>query len=389
MCEVLMTMTRNFSRARKKDGCICRLPFELLQIIVNYLSILDYFSICVVSKCWRSLFKRCLPCVPKTGEEETTLPWFVPLRRVLPPPSIYRMGSEFYTTGELGDLSTERTYRLNIPELCGTRFLVSRHGWLLLFSSETSALFFFSPFSRARIDLPPIDVAKLTNPMFDFSASPTSPDCMVFAISCEGDFHYRTFTCQRGNSNWKTVAHWYVCPGCIANTVYVKGVWYCFDFTGSFIVFNPSTSELKRVKNFDKRNCDSSCVSYVMKHGDQLSICTHNVFSEEISLCGPDIEREYRSLYCPKNIETLLRKSVKQALPLLQGKLAMDSFSLSSWCAVNVPDGGMEFYWHEVMSVVSLRCKDRGINRCPKGNCRIVAWFSPTWADSSLSLKWA
>ncbi|XP_074276678.1 uncharacterized protein LOC141600353 isoform X2 [Silene latifolia] len=348
MCEVLMTMTRKFSKARKKDGCICRLPIELLQIIVNYLSILDYFSICVVSKCWRSLFKSCLPCVPKTGEEGTTLPWFVSLRRVLPPPSIYRMGSEFYTTGELGDLSTERTYRLNnIPELCGTRFLVSRH------------------------------------------ASPTSPDCMVFAISCDGDFHYRTFTCQRGNSNWKTVAHWYVCPGCIANTIYVKGVWYCFDFTGSFIIFNPSTSELKRVKNFDKRNCDNSRVSYVMKHGDQLSICTHDVFSEEISVSGPDVEREYRSLYCPKNIETLLRKSVKQALPLLQGKLAMDSFSLSSWCAVNVSDGGMEFYWHEIMSVVSLRCEDRGINRCPKGNCRIVAWFPPTWVDSSLSLKWA
>ncbi|WRX25434.1 F-box domain - like 10 [Theobroma cacao] len=66
----------------KKTYCLCRLPVDVLEIILRYLSVLDYIKFRAVSKCWRLAFSTCASSssIMLQQRPERELPWFVVLK---------------------------------------------------------------------------------------------------------------------------------------------------------------------------------------------------------------------------------------------------------------------------------------------------------------------
>ncbi|XP_059636518.1 F-box protein SKIP23-like [Cornus florida] len=117
------------------------LPPELLETIAGKLTILiDYIRCRAVCVKWRSSIPRTplhLPC---------QLPWLM-----LPPPRTHQTHRRSFF-----NLSTNKTHRLDLPEIpyhrrrCG-----SSHGWLV-FLHESPEIYLLNPFTRSKIHLPPL-----------------------------------------------------------------------------------------------------------------------------------------------------------------------------------------------------------------------------------------
>ncbi|PWA45063.1 F-box domain-containing protein [Artemisia annua] len=68
----------------------------------------------------------------------------------------------------------------NLPDLKACMFLASYQGWLLVFKPKHRSIFFFSPFSQSKIDLPHFPYKHIRQHATAFSDLPTSPHCLVF-----------------------------------------------------------------------------------------------------------------------------------------------------------------------------------------------------------------
>ncbi|XVF80547.1 hypothetical protein PTKIN_Ptkin15bG0082500 [Pterospermum kingtungense] len=85
---------------------------------------------------------------------------------------------------------SHRKYAITIPELDGATCLASNQGWLFLF--REGSMFFFCPFSRAKIDLP----GKLPHSVVSddhvavFSPSPPSQDCVNVLLTMMEFFYF-------------------------------------------------------------------------------------------------------------------------------------------------------------------------------------------------------
>lgn len=140
------------------------LPPGLLSPIANSLGIIDLLSVRGVCKDWR--------LAPSTASAEieyvpTTEPWFI-----------------LYGETEICTLYTpnvKKIYSINFPELKNSTCLASNQGWLLLF--QEGSIFFFCPFSRARIDLPRFPHQEMSDHVAAFSCPPTSLECIVSVMN--------------------------------------------------------------------------------------------------------------------------------------------------------------------------------------------------------------
>ncbi|XVF06689.1 hypothetical protein REPUB_Repub06bG0071900 [Reevesia pubescens] len=105
----------------------------------------------------------------------------------------------------------------------------SKYGWLLLQKSRKSLL--FSPFSRKAIKLPKM---KISFNRATFSSSPTSPDCICFAIeSSKSSAKIRINLCSPGDLEWCTIS----VDGfrkAVEDVVYSDGKFYCV-FSGGVL----------------------------------------------------------------------------------------------------------------------------------------------------------
>ncbi|KAK9146698.1 hypothetical protein Sjap_006601 [Stephania japonica] len=83
------------------------------------------------------------------------------------------------------DTSTRKLPIMSLPHLNfpSIQCLASNHGWLLILSRTDATLFFYNPFTQAKLALP------YRRSLFEaaaFSAAPTSPDCVVYGVACYG-----------------------------------------------------------------------------------------------------------------------------------------------------------------------------------------------------------
>ncbi|CAI9108003.1 OLC1v1007508C1 [Oldenlandia corymbosa var. corymbosa] len=198
--------SRTIARLRAGDGDIdptarswSDLPQELLELIANRLGVIQLFAFRGVCKSWRSA-----SAVASAVHESV----------VKKRPSFLVYGDQgtkcslYYMTEEAGDdESGRKVYHMDIPEFENATCLASNQGWLLLHQSSGSgsgsgSLFFFSPLSRARIDLPRLPEAELSCHFGAFSGPPTSPECIAaVAKKCEND-RVKLYLLRRGEKAW-------------------------------------------------------------------------------------------------------------------------------------------------------------------------------------------
>ncbi|KAF6176602.1 hypothetical protein GIB67_034464 [Kingdonia uniflora] len=188
------------------------LPYDLLAQIVNLLLLVDLLCFRGVCKDWRcASFKASAKCTIIVVERL----WFL----------LY--GDNLHCT--LYNPLEERKYTMNIPELDGMTCIASLEGWLLVYGENS--LFFFCPFSRAKINLPqfPHNPQQYGH-VAVFTSAPTSPDCTVGIICHIDESTMELNLLRRGDNKWDTQGHALdVKIGNIIGATFNKGMFYFLD----------------------------------------------------------------------------------------------------------------------------------------------------------------
>ncbi|KAK2640338.1 hypothetical protein Ddye_028133 [Dipteronia dyeriana] len=225
----------------KKQEWQPNLSNDIVRVIMEKLNWKDKFVSSLVCKSWKQVFDE----TQEQGTEEY-LPWVMR----------YDLGKKSDDGGtfnfKLCDPNKQTSY--NIVKECPERHLfldaklhASRCGWLL-FSKHIYArkiiFFFYNPFTNQIIKFPELkdrDRRQLSS-MACFSLDPTSPDCMVIALSTQLK-KLNIKTCCVGDKSWKifkfeNVGHF------ILDVAYGGEFFYCL-FSGNLGTFNIKQHEWK------------------------------------------------------------------------------------------------------------------------------------------------
>ncbi|XP_020238708.1 F-box/kelch-repeat protein At1g57790 [Cajanus cajan] len=161
------------------------LPHELLSQIASGLGLIEFLSFRGVCKDWYVASSKLSP--EPEDKSFRSDPWFL----------IYEgEGSEFSLLTD----QDHKPYTISIPELVGATCLASKEGWLLVFCC--GSLFFFCPFSRAKIELPDCPFNEVTEHVAAFSSAPTSEDCIVAVANRSKECELHLYTICRGQKEW-------------------------------------------------------------------------------------------------------------------------------------------------------------------------------------------
>ncbi|KAI9079049.1 hypothetical protein K1719_039001 [Acacia pycnantha] len=171
------------------------LQFDLLSIISNRLGLIDLLSFRAVCNYWRSASSQASAEI----ESSKAQLWFL----------------LYGETVECCLLTYPGRYRIQIPEMVESTCLASLVGWLLLYRKNSNSLFFFCPFSRAKIEIPqcPLIVEQSQSGSDSdlyaaFSYYPTDPDCtLVVVIKRKNDAKMKLCMLHRGESEWTFHEH--------------------------------------------------------------------------------------------------------------------------------------------------------------------------------------
>ncbi|XP_027348132.1 F-box/kelch-repeat protein At1g57790-like [Abrus precatorius] len=160
------------------------LPYHLLSRIARELELIEFLSFLRVCSDWHITSSN-MSLQDKSHEFD---PWFLS----------YGKGSQCSLLS-----NRDKVYSINILELEGATCLASYDGWLLLFCQ--GSMFFFCPFSRAKLELPNCPFTELMNHVVALSSAPTSQDCNVAVINCNHKRDLEQFMLCRGDNKWGMV----------------------------------------------------------------------------------------------------------------------------------------------------------------------------------------
>ncbi|XP_043710606.1 F-box protein At3g56470-like [Telopea speciosissima] len=232
-CAIWNCLRASAEETSQEEGSsIAELHADLLETIACRLSIVDLLRFRCTCKAWRSAsFNVSAVIDSKTYQT----PWFF----------------QFCLEGEfmLSDPSEQDDcYDIDIPELEDVTCIASNGGWLLLYRDD-GLVFFFCPFSRARVDLPLLPLplprlllhSELPKLVAAISSSPTSQDCIVCVINHRNSNTLVLNLIRRGATEWTT--HEYHDGLEHLRTItcasYYHGVFYFMDSMDSLVTFSP------------------------------------------------------------------------------------------------------------------------------------------------------
>ncbi|KAF8395792.1 hypothetical protein HHK36_019743 [Tetracentron sinense] len=233
-------------------------PNDLLKLITRHLLLADYMQFSLVCKTWRL---AALPTKWNNAliESSTQCSWLMSIQTEMGKCSFF-------------DPTSSMTYFMDVPDLSGATICFSKDGWLLI-SQGLHSVFFFNPFTKARIELPDLN----TNYFFkgiSFSSSPTSPDCVVFGINNNFPEWIEIGVCRRGDKSWtvfnlRSNLHFLTS---FNNPVFYNGSFYCLGQEGNLGVFDPNEGQFTILRN-PQKPCTSTRQNFLVEcNGDLLSV---------------------------------------------------------------------------------------------------------------------
>ncbi|GLT69893.1 hypothetical protein SLA2020_420060 [Shorea laevis] len=158
------------------------LPAELLSLIADRLGIIELMSFRGVCKAWQAASSAASAKIEGASNPE---PWFL----------FYGENSQCHLYN-----TSQRRYTMRIPELDGATCMASNQGWLLIF--KEGSMFFYCPFSHAKIDLPKFPRSVLSEHASAFSSPPTSPECIVAVMHRDPEYGLELYVLYRGADTW-------------------------------------------------------------------------------------------------------------------------------------------------------------------------------------------
>ncbi|EXC34677.1 F-box/kelch-repeat protein [Morus notabilis] len=253
------------------------LPFELLSQISDRLHLIDLLRFRAVCKQWK------VASSTSTAESESSpgrQPWFL----------MYADGSQCRLISEAA-----KNFTVDVPELDGgATCLASSHGWLLVLQNH-GAIFFFCPFSRARIDLPRLDGPELSDlDVAVFSAPPSSRDCAVAVARRKSPSVLGLTLIRRGEEKWTVLEFYASLSTTVSCGAYRGGSFYFFDSKDGLAIFSLESQELKTYRVVPPRSPnDTKNASTTEKipfscHRDQLNDKKWAAIPDDVSIstCG-------------------------------------------------------------------------------------------------------
>ncbi|KAF7134210.1 hypothetical protein RHSIM_Rhsim08G0205300 [Rhododendron simsii] len=232
------------------------LPIEILSLILSHLFLGDFKRFRCVCKTW-----KLVPTLPVPCPSPTQCPIL---------PSQWLMLSRGFNNMELNFSHPlyHSTYQMDIPELSDAFLRCSKDGWLLMSRGKRS-VFFFNPFTKAKIDLPDLPHNYNFNAI-SFSCAPTSSECMIFGIYAFFD-HVNFSVISRGEEEWTFrlfkgerdfhQAH--------TNPVFYNELFYCLGQDDTLGVFNPEDFSWKYLQH-PKKSRDFVYESYLVECDGKL-----------------------------------------------------------------------------------------------------------------------
>ncbi|XP_019264618.1 PREDICTED: F-box protein At4g00893-like [Nicotiana attenuata] len=213
------------------------LPSELLGEIADNFGIIDLLGFRGVCTNWRSASFSATAAIESAPD---THPYFL----------LYNDDDEECI---LFNPTNDKSYTLNIPELKEATCLASSHGWLLL--SQKGLIFFFCPFSRTRIDLPPFQEYEISKGSAAFTSSPLSNDCVTALILRKRHEFLELHVLERGVSAW--VKYEYDLSqrffGGVKGATFADGCFQILDENDKMITFNLGNKSFEYYKIVKER----------------------------------------------------------------------------------------------------------------------------------------
>ncbi|KAJ1402150.1 F-box-like domain superfamily [Sesbania bispinosa] len=211
-----------------KTTCILdwsNLPQDLLSKIANGLELIDFLSFSGVCKDWRNASLKALSEDKSFGYD----PWFLMYDGEGPQCTLLS--------------NHEKIYSINFQELDGATCLASSGGWLLLFCR--GSIFFFCPFSRAKIDLPDCPFTELSDHVASFSSIPTCQDCIVVVLCRRNNNELELHLLFRGDDKWTKHNFYYHRLGFTAITaaVFIEGEFHFMGGKHGLVTFDAADTK--------------------------------------------------------------------------------------------------------------------------------------------------
>ncbi|PIA38996.1 hypothetical protein AQUCO_02700285v1 [Aquilegia coerulea] len=240
-----MAIKRKHCMIEEKEYSLWHLvPHDVLWMIIERLDLIACDCVSAVCGNWRSVYKsyRTFKSSPMPKD---TIPWLMTRKN---------NGMEI----ELYQPSTNRTYKIDMPEINGTDCLYSKDGWLLLHellepsksTYENIKLCLINLFTRDKMELPELKTNKqifITKGTF----STYSSNCPKCVIIITGDINKRVtvYAWTEGSDKWKGRKLSYV-----INAYNMTNIWlcdttkhlYCFTTKGDCFAFNTDLKLIPR-----------------------------------------------------------------------------------------------------------------------------------------------
>ena len=280
------------------------LPSELLSPIADGLGLIELLRFRGVCKDWKSASATASAEIESLPDHE---PWFL----------VYGENSECLLISNSG-----KKYSINIPELNGTTCLASNQGWLLMF--HEGSMFFFCPFSHAKIDLPKFPHSKVTDHVAAFSSPPTSQDCVVAVIN-KDETNLELNMLYRGAKAWisqKCTRTRGTLLKIFKGATYLDGTFYFFDSLDMLVTFSvedqkwnffvilPPSNE--KSPDIQELKFDRSMSHFIKRNMKEQLGLPDNV---SISTCGTLVHDDYyNKVVLNENIEAAESKGHKKGV---------------------------------------------------------------------------
>ncbi|PIN23695.1 hypothetical protein CDL12_03588 [Handroanthus impetiginosus] len=251
-------------RMSEIEMCLANVPQDILSLILSKLFFKDYCNFKMVCKSWN------LIC---------------PVRPLLPPINLPEFHSPCLMIPHMSNCSWKiyhslynNSYYLEFPELMDAEVLYSKYGWLLM-SKDEFMLFFFNPFTRKKIELPPT-----TKSFFSicFTSPPTDSNCIIFGFLYPEPYNHLDFTFIKvGDGEWKSKLVIIDSDLVISNCppVFLNGVYYFLECKfRNIIAFDLTKEEYEFILiEYDNSSEGSTCA----EEADEDDNCSEGITCAE------------------------------------------------------------------------------------------------------------
>lgn len=213
------------------SACWHDLPLELLEVVASNLCLVSRLRFTSVCKTWSM--------VSNPIEQAKVWPW---LMHVSKQDGACNMFDPLNGAGYTLQVEAFKT-----EDDVGLVLRSSKDGWVVASAGlKSDNILIINPFTKDIVKPPKFDNLPYHSQGVTFSTSPTSPDCIVFAVcgTDRGD-GVTVATWRPGDSAWSELYFHHeeeesFFPVANNNPIYFRGEFYCLGRKGNIRVFNPS-----------------------------------------------------------------------------------------------------------------------------------------------------